>query len=86
MRQGESGHRSHCWFNFSLALFPPLQYRETLLSGLDLRGEGLGQAEFTYLSAGSLPDFTEDIGGIYRERRVKGLFQLFGIKPIEHLV
>lgn len=39
---------------------------------------GLGQAEFTYLSAGSLPDFTEDIGGyiyIYIEGRVKGLFQ-----------
>lgn len=42
-----------------------------MLGGLDPRRRrrrggvfgGPGQAEFTYLSAGLLPDFTEDIGG-----------------------
>lgn len=55
---------------------PPLstpRHRETLLGGLGSRRRGVvvvggpGQAEFTYLPAGSLPDFTEDIGGWYRE-------------------
>lgn len=43
---------------------------------------GLGQAEFTYLHAGSLPDFTVDIGGRYRERRVKGLVQIHFKPPV----
>lgn len=55
----------------SLLLFVPpppplstLRHRETLFGGLGWRrGWGAGQAEFTYLSAGSLPDFTADIGG-----------------------
>lgn len=73
VRIGEQALITHCWFNsFSLALsliFPPFHpatqgdiVRWSGLGGGGLIG-GLGQAEFTYLSAGSLPDFTEDIGG-----------------------
>lgn len=70
---------AHCSFS-TFFFFPPstLQHRETLLGGLDEGGVSVpGQAEFTYLFAGSLPDFTKDIGGRYREGRVKGLYQTY---------
>lgn len=58
---------ARCSFStFHHPLPSTLQHRDTLLDSLDWGGGRVsvpGQAEFTYLFAGSRPDFTKDIGG-----------------------